>query len=209
MILYISLEKISTRKFIAMASKKIPLSKKPRAQPKTQTRGMKKSMQGGGISLTMTQVKEAIALLKDAGTFNTFSYKTPDFELEIELRKDSASSLSPHIPAAAPPITPAQQVITAAPTLDPIIMHKQGRPQSAFEILSPMVGTFYRRPNPDSPPFVEVGDLVEADTPVCIVEVMKLLNTISAARKGRVAEICVADGGTIEADQVLMVIELV
>ena len=73
MILYISLEKISTRKFIAMASKKIPLSKKPRAQPKTQTRGMKKSMQGGGISLTMTQVKEAIALLKDAGTFNTFS----------------------------------------------------------------------------------------------------------------------------------------
>ena len=88
-------------------------------------------------------------------------------------------------------------------------MHKQGRPQSAFEILSPMVGTFYRRPNPDSPPFVEVGDLVEADTPVCIVEVMKLLNTISAACKGRVAEICVADGGTIEADQVLMVIELV
>jgi hypothetical protein len=98
MILYISLEKISTRKFIAMASKKIPLSKKPRAQPKTQTRGMKKSMQGGGISLTMTQVKEAIALLKDAGTFNTFSYKTPDFELEIELRKDSASSLSPTYP---------------------------------------------------------------------------------------------------------------
>jgi acetyl-CoA carboxylase biotin carboxyl carrier protein len=71
-----------------------------------------------------------------------------------------------------------------------------------------MVGTFYRRPNPDSPPFVEVGDNVDTDTPVCIVEVMKLLNTIAASRQGRVIEICVADGATIEAGQTLMVLEL-
>ena len=71
-----------------------------------------------------------------------------------------------------------------------------------------MVGTFYRRPNPTSPPFVEIGSKVSPDTPVCIVEVMKLLNTISAEHAGKIIDIFVADGETIEAGQVLMVIEL-
>ena len=161
----------------------------------------------GATTLTMAQVKEAIALLKNAGTFNTFSYKTPDFELEIELRKDSGANASSSILTAAP--TPSKQGIAATQSSNSEASSKPARSQNAYEILSPMVGTFYRRPNPDSPPFVEVGDNVDKNTPVCIVEVMKLLNTIAAARKGRVTEICVADGATIEAGQTLMVLELV
>jgi acetyl-CoA carboxylase biotin carboxyl carrier protein len=75
-------------------------------------------------------------------------------------------------------------------------------------IVSPMIGTFYRRPSPNSPPFVEVGDSVEPTTDVCIVEVMKLLNTIPAECVGKVSRILVEDGESIEVGQVLMVIEL-
>jgi acetyl-CoA carboxylase biotin carboxyl carrier protein len=75
-------------------------------------------------------------------------------------------------------------------------------------ITSPMIGTFYRRPSPSSPPFVEVGDRVKPDTDVCIVEVMKLLNTIPAQYSGTVSKILVEDGENIEAGQALMVIEV-
>jgi acetyl-CoA carboxylase biotin carboxyl carrier protein len=71
-----------------------------------------------------------------------------------------------------------------------------------------MIGTFYRRPSPNSDPFVEVGDAVKPDTDVCIVEVMKLLNTISAGCAGTISRILIEDGATIEAGQALMVIEV-
>jgi acetyl-CoA carboxylase biotin carboxyl carrier protein len=75
-------------------------------------------------------------------------------------------------------------------------------------VTSPMVGTFFRRPNPSLPPFVEVGDEVQADTALCIVEVMKLLNTIEAGCNGRVVSILVDDGASIEAGQPLMILDL-
>ena len=75
-------------------------------------------------------------------------------------------------------------------------------------VTSPMIGTFYRRPSPSSAPFVEVGDSVSPDTDICIVEVMKLLNTIPAGCRGTVSRILVEDGATIEAGQALMVIEV-
>jgi len=71
------------------------------------------------------------------------------------------------------------------------------------EITSPMVGTFYRAPSPDSPPYVEVGDRVEEGQVVCIVEAMKLMNEISADRSGVVEEICVENAQPVEFGQPL------
>jgi acetyl-CoA carboxylase biotin carboxyl carrier protein len=77
------------------------------------------------------------------------------------------------------------------------------------EVRSPTGGTFYRAPLPGAPPFVSVGDRVSELDTVCIVEVMKLMNSIPAGCNGRVVEICVEDGSTVERDQTLMVIESV
>ena len=74
-------------------------------------------------------------------------------------------------------------------------------------VLSPMVGTFYRAPGKGEPPFVEVGDVVKDDQTVCIIEAMKLMNEIEAEVSGKVTEICVKDGETVEFGQVLMYIE--
>ena len=72
-----------------------------------------------------------------------------------------------------------------------------------FEIKSPMVGTFYRAPNPESDPYVKVGDSVDNESVVCIVEAMKLFNEIEAETTGEIVEILVEDGELVEYGQPL------
>src|SRR5574344_221618 len=74
-------------------------------------------------------------------------------------------------------------------------------------IKSPMVGTFYRAPAADSEPFVEVGSNISSGDVVCIVEAMKLMNEIESEFSGKITEICVDDGQTVEYGQVLMYVE--
>jgi len=168
-----------------------PLKKKPIVKTKNATAPV--------ATISMQQVKEVIGLIKDAGHFNIFSYKTPEFEIEIEV----GNKRSPEVSSSVNLVVAAQTT-----TPQPAVAIKPRSQAGLFEVLSPMVGTFYRRPNPTSSPFVEIGSKVSAETPVCIVEVMKLLNTIAAEHAGKIIDICVADGETIEAGQVLMVIEL-
>lgn len=151
---------------------------------------------------TMKQVKEIVALIKDAGSFTTFGYKTEEFEIEISVGHPSslgvATFVTPQVSAAISQSAPA-----SASTSTPSVLSASER-----LVTSPMIGTFYRRPSPNSAPFVDVGDAVKPDTDVCIVEVMKLLNTIPAGCSGSVSRILVEDGATIEAGQALMVIEV-
>jgi acetyl-CoA carboxylase biotin carboxyl carrier protein len=74
-------------------------------------------------------------------------------------------------------------------------------------IKSPMVGTFYRASSPDSPPFVEEGDMVSKGQPLCIVEAMKMMNEIESDAAGRVVRIMVENGQPVEYGQPLFVIE--
>jgi oxaloacetate decarboxylase alpha subunit len=74
-------------------------------------------------------------------------------------------------------------------------------------ITSPMVGTFYRAPAPDADPYVEVGDLVEPGQTVCIIEAMKLMNTIESEVRGRVAQILVENAQAVEFGQKLFLID--
>jgi len=75
------------------------------------------------------------------------------------------------------------------------------------EIKSPMVGTFYRSPSPESPVFVEVGDIVEIGQVVCIVEAMKLMNEIKSEVRGKIVEIPVENAQPVEFGQLLFVVE--
>lgn len=72
-----------------------------------------------------------------------------------------------------------------------------------YEIISPMVGTFYGAPNPESDPYVKTGDSVNKETVVCIVEAMKLFNEIEAEATGEIVEILVEDGELVEYGQPL------
>ncbi len=79
--------------------------------------------------------------------------------------------------------------------------------EGGVEVKAPMVGIFYRAPAPGAPPFVEVGSMVTEDDMVCIIEVMKLMNSIRAGCRGRVVEICADNGAVVELGQTLIVVE--
>ena len=100
------------------------------------------------------------------------------------------------VPAAAASVTPAAAAApaSAAPAL-------KGQP-----VKSPMVGTFYRSPSPDSKPFIEVGQQVKATDIIGIIEAMKMMNQIEAGRAGTIEAIIAQDGQPVEFDQALVVI---
>lgn len=80
----------------------------------------------------------------------------------------------------------------------------EGTTSGALTIRAPMLGTFYRRPEPGKPAYVEVGDEVAADQPLCLVETMKLFNTVQSPVAGQVTRILVNDGDVVEHDQPLI-----
>ena len=97
---------------------------------------------------------------------------------------------------------------TAAPTMGGPSTSFPPTDQKLFEIKSPIVGTFYRAPNPDDAPFVEIGDRIKAGQGICIVEAMKVMNEIEAEVSGEVIEILVDNFQPVEFDQVLMRVRL-
>jgi acetyl-CoA carboxylase biotin carboxyl carrier protein len=99
-------------------------------------------------------------------------------------------------PAPAPPKAAAKAPAKAAPVRADWVA-----------VTSPSVGIFYRRPAPDQPPFVEVGSVVAAGDPVCLIEVMKMFTGVVAPHAGRIVEIAVADATMVEHGQPLMYIE--
>ncbi len=105
--------------------------------------------------------------------------------------------------------TPIQVATPVVETVAPVAQAPaETKPVSkGTPVTSPMVGTFYSAASPGQEPFVKVGDIVSAGQVVCIVEAMKLMNEIEAEVSGKVVEICVENGQTIEFGQVLMYIE--
>ena len=84
---------------------------------------------------------------------------------------------------------------------------EEKRPSNLVSIKAPLVGTFYRAPAPDAPPFVEVGDIVKPGQTVCIIEAMKVMNEIKSEVSGRIVEILVKNEEPVEYGQELFLIE--
>ncbi len=85
-----------------------------------------------------------------------------------------------------------------------VSLEERSRPESWCAVVAPLPGVFYRAPKPGAAPFVEVGDSVEADRVVCILETMKLMNAVVAGADGEVAEICLDNGAPAEQGTVLI-----
>ena len=121
---------------------------------------------------------------------------------------------APALPAAAPPAGGQAQAAPAAAPDAPA--HADGQAGQAggsrddkglHKIVSPMVGTFYRAPAPDAPPYVNPGDRVDEKTVVCIIEAMKLMNEIEAEVKGVIVDVLVENGQLVEYGQPLFLVK--
>jgi acetyl-CoA carboxylase biotin carboxyl carrier protein len=147
--------------------------------------------------LNYDDVRKILAIL-DASTLDEVHIEIGDFKLEVRRRGASAPLRAPvsEEPARQPKAVPA-------PAKAPSATLAAGQ----FALTAPMLGTFYRAPAPDAPPFIQLGSVVSADDTLCIIEVMKLMNTIKAERPGRVAAIIAEDATLVEFGQTLIVFD--
>ena len=155
--------------------------------------------------LTYDDLLQIVELIKSAEAFSEFHLKIGDIELDLR-KAGSGAAVAASVPAsAAAADTP---VPAAAPRMQaPVGAPGPEIPAGAVVIASPMVGTFYRSPEPGARPFVEVGQEVSPDTIVCIIEVMKLFNSIGAGCHGRVTHVLVDDAQPVDMGQALIVID--
>ena len=135
-----------------------------------------------------------------------------DFRVTIKQKEDKITQMVSAPLQAAPVYTtvPQSSTINQQSTSTPASEKIKAAETSAGNFLtikSPMIGTFYRRPSPDKPNFVEVGSDVSNGQVVCIIEAMKLFNEIESEVKGKIVKVLVEDASPVEYDQPLFLVE--
>ncbi|MCG8528767.1 MAG: acetyl-CoA carboxylase biotin carboxyl carrier protein [Opitutales bacterium] len=154
--------------------------------------------------MNIGEIRRLVEIIK-ANDLVEFELDEGDFSIRIRRQSDEALSVAPVASQVVPVVAPTpSQSVAAAPQSAPVEAAPVAKDVDAEEILSPMVGTFYRSPSPDSKPFVTEGDSVSPDNVVCIIEAMKVMNEIQAEKAGVVAEILVQDGEAVEFGQPLI-----
>ena len=153
--------------------------------------------------MDIRKVKKLIELLEESG-IDEIEIKEGEESVRIS-RNQGRAMAAPQMMAA-----PAPAPVAAAPAAAPAPAEASAPADSGPEghkVKSPMVGTFYRSPSPDTKPFVEVGQTVSVGDTLCIVEAMKMMNQIEADKSGVVTQILVENEEPVEFDQPLFVIE--
>ncbi len=135
-----------------------------------------------------------------------------DIKITIKTGSDSEATIVQHVPAAVPQITQvaapapvAAAPVAAEPTKEPAAPANEE--SKYITIKSPIIGTFYRKPSPDKPLFVEVGQTIAEGDVLCIIEAMKLFNEIESEVSGKVVKILVDDSSPVEFDQPLFLVD--
>jgi acetyl-CoA carboxylase biotin carboxyl carrier protein len=150
----------------------------------------------------LKDIKAIIDLMKK-NSVSEFELEKEDFKIKLK-RSPAGGAAGPLVYEETPIVTYAQAAIAAAPTVPPPLAGNPGMSGSGEqEIKSPMIGTFYRSPSPESGPYVEVGTEVNPDTVVCIIEAMKVMNEIKAEAKGIITQALVENAKPVEFGQPL------
>jgi len=160
------------------------------------------------VSVDFQQLRELLLAIAETD-INELTLKSDDFELTVKkgsvISSSDLASLVPSNTTSQPMNIAAVPTPIAMPTSIPETAPPPNPEQKNWvEITSPMVGTFYRAPAPEEPPFAEIGDRISKGDTVCIIEAMKLMNDIDTEVAGEIMEILVENGEPVEFGQVLM-----
>jgi acetyl-CoA carboxylase biotin carboxyl carrier protein len=152
--------------------------------------------------LELKDIKAVIDLMRK-NDLSVFEMEKDGFKLKLQKGAGDQTVFAQPVnglPLLAP-LMPAVAAAPVSPAAPAVPETEKG--QSHREIVSPMVGTFYRAASPESPPFVDVGKEVTEETVVCIIEAMKVMNEIKAETKGVIAEVVAEGGKPVQFGQVL------
>ena len=150
--------------------------------------------------MDIRKIKKLIELVEESGIAEL---EISEGEESVRINRAVAAPVATQvsIPTPAPVAAPAPAAAAPAASEAPVEV------VSGHQVLSPMVGTFYRSPSPEAASFIEVGSQVNVGDPICIVEAMKMMNQIEADKAGTVTAILIEDGQPVEFDQPLVIIE--
>jgi acetyl-CoA carboxylase biotin carboxyl carrier protein len=144
--------------------------------------------------LELKDIRAIIDLMKK-NDLSVFEMEKDGFKLKLQKGAGEQTSFVPHL------LTPAPAQMSAASPAAPPSQPEEQTPLR--DIVSPMVGTFYRSASPESPPFTDVGKQVSEDSVVCIIEAMKVMNEIKAEISGTIAEVVAENAKPVQFGQVL------
>ncbi len=161
-------------------------------------------------------IKEIQSLIKFVAKSGASEVKLEMDDLKITIKTGSTTPETTIIQAAAPVATPQQILapVPVAPGATPAVSQDAPAKDATADedskyitIKSPIIGTFYRKPSPDKPSFVEVGTDVKIGDTVCVIEAMKLFNEIESEVSGKIVKVLVDDSSPVEFDQPLFLVD--
>jgi len=166
--------------------------RKPRA-----SRAARKTAPASGRTPGYDDILAIARLVESGSRFTEFRLRSGD--IEVEVKRANGVEVAQPLPSTAQPTTLPPPPPKGGGELPDL-------PAGAHIVRSPMVGTFYRAPEPGAKPFVEAGTRVKADTIVCIIEVMKLMNSITAGVAGVVTHVLVDNAAMVDPGQALVAV---
>jgi acetyl-CoA carboxylase biotin carboxyl carrier protein len=152
------------------------------------------------VDIDLEELAALVELLRDAD-FSEFRYENRDVRIVVR-RGEVAGDPTDHAPASATSATTSSDGARPAPTTATTATAPEPGPGETV-VTAPLLGTFYGAPKPGEPPFVQVGNRVGPDSVLCIVEVMKLMNSVTAGVDGVVTAVHASDGELVEFGQPL------
>jgi len=183
-----------------------PNGKKEESRPRAS-----ESDSSSTASMKTSEIRDLIDFISKSG-LNEVNIETNELKLSIKRDPDQkvfkttqATPIQTVIPTSnqLTPISPADVQATKTELPSGAALEKK----TTVEVRSPMIGTFYRSANPDSPVFVSVGDKITKGQTVCIIEAMKLFNEIESEVSGTIVKIMIENSTPVEYDQVLFIVE--
>ena len=155
--------------------------------------------------MKLKEIQNLIKFVAKSGA-NEVSLEMEDVKITIK-----TSSGSSPIVVQDPIVVPQQPIspvaIPTTDTIDPTPEPIADDESNLITITSPIIGTFYRKPSPDKPTFVEIGDTISEGTVLCVIEAMKLFNDIESEVSGKIVKILVDDSSPVEFDQPLFLVD--
>lgn len=185
------------------------MAKKNAEKGKQKSASLKsESNQENSTAMKTSEIRDLIDFISQSG-LNEVDIETKELKLHVKREPDQKIIKAAAAPVMAAPV--AMPVAAPTPTAAAPVAPKAEAPapsgKKTVDIKSPMIGTFYRSSNPDSPAFASVGDKISKGQTVCIIEAMKLFNEIESDVSGTIIKVNIENASPVEYDQVLFVVE--
>ena len=186
------------------------MAKKNAEKGKPKSASLKSETQhDNSTAMKTSEIRDLIDFISQSG-LNEVDIETKELKFHVKREPDQKVFKAAAAPVVAAPVAiPAAPVAAAAAPAAAAPKAEKPAPagKKTVDIKSPMIGTFYRSSNPDSPPFASVGDKITKGQTVCIIEAMKLFNEIESEVSGTIVKVNLENASPVEYDQVLFVVE--